>query len=204
MLAVKPNMIPTVCEELQSIVHKNNPLVISLATGITIHAIQHSLQTNKASLIRAMPNVAATVSAGVTGLFANDNVTAAQKMLAESLFRAVGTTHWLMHENQLDAITAISGSGPAYLFYLFEAMQKAAESFGLQKEIAQLLIAETATGAAKMALESGEDFHQLRQKVTSPKGTTQAAIDVLTSHQVDNTLVEAIKAAYDRAKVLSS
>ena len=151
-----------------------------------------------------MPNIASAVGAGTTGLFSTASVSEDQKTFAESLFRSVGATVWTNDENQLDVITAVSGSGPAYLFYIFEAMQKAAESLGFDSEQAKLLVAQTATGAAKMVMETSESFEQLRRFVTSEKGTTAAAISVFDQHNMQNIVIDAINAAFNRAKELST
>lgn len=203
VFAVKPWMMQTVCEEIKSIITKKNPLLISLVTGTKTQSILHWIHNESVSLIRTMPNIASAVSAGVTGLFANAVATAAQKEFAESLFRSVGATLWLNDESQLDIITAVSGSGPAYLFYIFEAMQKAAESLGLASDQAKLLVAQTATGAAKMVMERDESFEQLRRLVTAEKGTTAAATAVFDQHHTQTVVKDAIEAAYHRAKELS-
>ncbi len=203
VFAVKPWVMETVCGEIKKIMLVKKPLLISLVTGIKTTSIAHWLSHSHCALIRTMPNIASAVGAGATGLFANPHATADQKDFAESLFRSVGATLWLQNEDQLDVITAISGSGPAYLFYIFEAMQNAAESLGLSAAEAKLLVAQTATGAAKMVMETDESFDQLRRLVTAEKGTTAAAIGVLEQHDVQNTVKKAIEAAFQRAKELA-
>jgi pyrroline-5-carboxylate reductase len=150
-----------------------------------------------------MPNTPALVQTGATGLYANPIVSDAQKSLAENILRAVGLTIWVDNEKQLDAVTAVSGSGPAYFFMLMEAMQAAGEALGLKPEQARLLTIQTALGAAKMALESGEDCGVLRQKVTSPGGTTEAALKVFESSGCYDTVHQALEAAYNRANELA-
>lgn len=203
VLSVKPFMLKTVCEELKTVLHQKKPLLISIVTGVKTQTIAQWIQQDHCPIIRTMPNIAAAVGSGVTGLFAHGHVNEHQKTLAESLFRSVGTTIWMHDENQLDIITAISGSGPAYLFYIFEAMQKAAIGLGIDAKQAKLLVAQTATGAAKLAMETGESFEQLRRFVTSEKGTTAAAIDIFNHHHTQKIIEEAINAALKRAKELS-
>ena len=202
VFAVKPFVMKSVCESLKKTLQKKNNLLITVVTGTTTHSIaQWTGQTN---IVRTMPNVAASVGAGVTGLFANNDVSDDKKSFAETLFRSVGATTWVKEEGQLDAITAISGSGPAYFFYLCEAMQAAGVALGLDKNQSKLLVAETALGAAKMMIESGDDFHVLREKVTSDKGTTMAATTVFDQHDLKNITKMAVKAAFSRAKELAS
>lgn len=202
IFGVKPNMLQNVCDELKSIVQDKNPLCISLAAGVKTTTISTWLGLSTAGIIRTMPNIASAVGAGATALFATPSVSVEQKTFTESLFRSVGITLWTSDENQLDAVTPISGSGPAYLFYFFEAMQKTAESLGFEKEVAKLLVTQTAVGAAKLAMESGESFEDLRRFVTSEKGTTAAAIDVFEQHHLRDIVDEAMHAALKRAKEL--
>lgn len=203
VFAVKPWVMQSVCAELKKIVQEKKPLLISLVTGTKTARIVHWCEDEYAALIRTMPNIASAVGAGATGLFANAHATEDQKAFAESLFRSVGTTVWLQQEDQLDVITAISGSGPAYLFYIYEAMQKAAQSLGLNAEQAKLLVAQTATGAAKMVMETENSFEALRRLVTAEKGTTAAATQVFDQCDVHGIIKKAIQAAYHRAKELS-
>ncbi len=203
VFAVKPWVVETVCTEIKKIIQEKNPLLISLVTGIKTTSIIHWISHSHCALIRTMPNIASAVGAGATGLFANPHTTSDQKDFAESLFRSVGAAVWLQNEDQLDVITAVSGSGPAYLFYIFEAMQRAAESLGLSTEQAKLLVAQTATGAAKMVMETDESFEQLRRLVTAEKGTTAAAIEVFENHDTQNIVKKAIEAAFNRAKELA-
>jgi pyrroline-5-carboxylate reductase len=172
-------------------------------TGITTPTIAQWIDDKERPIIRTMPNIASAVSAGMSGLFANPYAQTEEKTFAESLFRSVGTTVWVDDENQLNIITAVSGSGPAYLFYFFDAMQKTAESLGLTPEQAKLLVSQTATGAAKMVMETGETFDQLRRFVTAEKGTTAAATSVFDQHNTKMIVDEAIRAALNRAKELS-
>ncbi len=203
VIAVKPGNVKKVCEEIKKIIPEKFPMIVSIATGIKIESIQQWLGSTECNIVRAMPNIAAAVTASATGLYAKSCVTTEQKNWAEGLFRSVGSTIWLESELQLDAITAISGSGPAYLFYVFEAMQAAAMALNIPENIAKWLVSETAISAATMASESDDTFHELREFVTSPKGTTRAALDVLDRYQVQGIFKDAIEAAFLRAKELT-
>ncbi|WP_243470187.1 pyrroline-5-carboxylate reductase, partial [Coxiella burnetii] len=202
VLAVKPHQIKMVCEELKDILSETKILVISLAVGVTTPLIEKWL--GKASrIVRAMPNTPSSVRAGATGLFANETVDKDQKNLAESIMRAVGLVIWVSSEDQIEKIAALSGSGPAYIFLIMEALQEAAEQLGLTKETAELLTEQTVFGAARMALETEQSVVQLRQFVTSPGGTTEQAIKVLESGNLRELFIKALTAAVNRAKELS-
>ena len=201
VLAVKPNVLPKVCEEIKAVVLQKKPLVISIAAGVPMQALSRWLDPT-ISIVRAMPNTPAAVSAGATGLFANDKTTDKQKDEAEALFRAVGVTVWAGVEKQMDLITAVSGSGPAYYFLVMEAMQEAAHRMGLSEESARLLSLQTVLGAARMAMESQHDVSQLRRSVTSPDGTTEAAIRVFENGNIKDLFEKAVRAAFQRAQEL--
>ncbi len=201
VLAVKPNILPEVCNELKDIVATKKPLIISVAAGVTESLLQKWLAC-EAQIIRAMPNTPAMVGASATGLYANDKVSDAQKDIAESIFRAVGIALWVDTEQQIDMVTAISGSGPAYCFLFMEIMQQAAETIGLPADVARLLVSQTALGAARMVMETSSDITELRQSVTSPKGTTEAAIKVMQAGQIHALITDALQAAYQRAQQL--
>ena len=143
------------------------------------------------------------VRSGATALFANSAVSKEQKNLAESILRAVGMTLWVDNEDLMDAVTALSGSGPAYFFLIMEALESAGEHLGLPRDTARLLTLQTAFGAAKMALESTEDLAELRQRVTSPGGTTERAIQVLRNHHLKTAFEEALLAAHQRSVELA-
>ena len=155
------------------------------------------------AIVRCMPNTPALVQSGATGLFANAYVSNQQRDLAESILRAVGITLWLERESLLDAVTALSGSGPAYFFLVMEAMQAAAEKMGISAADAQLLTLQTAFGAAKLALESRDQPVQLRKNVTSKGGTTEAALEVLMQGGLVELFDTALQAAEQRAKALA-
>jgi len=202
-LAVKPQILESVCQQLSATLQAKRPLVISIAAGVRSTDIDYWLGGNMA-IVRTMPNTPALIRSGATGLFANNAVNDAQKEQAEHILRAAGITVWVPNETDLDIVTAISGSGPAYYFLFMEAMQQAGQKLGLDEPTARLLTIQTAFGAAKMALESPDDCATLRQKVTSPNGTTEKAIQSFESHQLRETIEEAMKAAKDRAISLAN
>jgi len=203
VLAVKPQIMRNVTENLASNAQLSRPLFVSIAAGIREEALNRWLGGNQA-IVRCMPNTPALVQAGATGLYANPHVSESQRSAAESLLRAVGITVWFDDETKLDAVTAISGSGPAYFFLVMEAMQAAAEQLGLRPEEAHLLIVQTALGAAKLALESDDLPGELRQKVTSKGGTTEAALNVLTSGGLHDLFAQALQAAANRSRELAA
>ena len=203
LMAVKPHVLAEVCNELKPLIAKRSPLIISVASGVSSEKIEAWLG-GKPSIVRAMPNTPAAVSAGATGLFANAFASEAQKELAEMLFRAVGISVWLDEEKLIDSVIAVSGSGPAYCFLFMEAMQEAARSMGLDDEVARLLTSQTILGAARMVMETDQNVMQLRESVTSPHGTTQAAIDVFEAGNLRQLIADAMKAACDRSKEMAS
>lgn len=203
VLAVKPQIMRTVATDLASAVQRHRPLIVSVAAGIREAALNRWLGGNL-PIVRCMPNTPALVQAGATGLYANAQTSETQRSQAESLLRAVGVTLWLDNEEQLDAVTAISGSGPAYFFLVMEAMQTAAEQLGMPTEDAHLLIVQTALGAARLALESEELPAELRRKVTSKGGTTEAAIQVLTDGKLAELFAQALQAAAERSRQLAA
>lgn len=203
ILAVKPQLMEEVCKPLQGIIKMLDPLIISIAAGITIDNIKTWLDNKNIAIVRCMPNTPALVQTGMTGLFANAVVSPEQSNTAESILRAVGSTLWLDNEDALDAVTAVSGSGPAYYFLVMEAMQKAAQELGLSDEDARLLVLQTAFGAAKLALESSDDAATLRTRVTSKGGTTEAALNKLIGGGLTSLFEEAMVAAAIRSKELS-
>ncbi|RCX30326.1 pyrroline-5-carboxylate reductase [Thioalbus denitrificans] len=203
VLAVKPQVLPKVAAELAPVVQEHGTLVVSIAAGIRTTDLQRWLGAGVA-LVRTMPNTPALVKSGATALFATAAVTAAQRDQAESVLRAVGLTLWLENEEQMDAVTALSGSGPAYFFLVMEAMQGAAQAIGLPERTARLLTLQTAFGAAKMALESDEEPSLLRQRVTSPGGTTERALNVLEEGKLRELFRDALTSARDRSRELAA
>ena len=203
ILAVKPQQLAQVCTESASDVINSRPLVISIAAGVLSKDIESWLnnqqnQSNPA-LVRCMPNTPALVQSGATALFANKYVSDEQKTLAESILRAAGLTIWLDNESDMDAVTALSGSGPAYFFLVIDAMEKAGIQLGLDEKTAHLLAIQTAFGASKMALESNDSPETLRKKVTSPGGTTEKAIAVLQDGKLEALFAKALESARDRS-----
>ncbi len=202
VLAVKPQIMETVAREIAGPVQARRPLVISIAAGIRTIDLERWLGGNVA-LVRCMPNTPALVQSGATALFANARVTDERRDVAETILRAVGLTLWLDDEGQMDAVTALSGSGPAYFFLLIEALQAAGEQLGLPADSARLLALQTAFGAARMALESDEDAATLRRRVTSPGGTTERAIQTLEAGGIRDLIGRALQAARDRSHELA-
>lgn len=202
VLAVKPQVMREVAGGLAAKVQARQPLVISIAAGIRTSDLQRWLGGDCA-LVRCMPNTPALVQSGATAMFANSAANDDQKALAENVLRAVGLAVWVDNEAQMDAVTALSGSGPAYFFLVIEALQEAAQALGLDDKTARLLALQTAFGAAKMALESRDDAATLRQRVTSPGGTTETALSVLEQGGLRPLFNDALKAACDRSRELA-
>jgi pyrroline-5-carboxylate reductase len=203
LLAVKPQMMREVCLGLRAQVDAGAPLVISIAAGISLASLQAWLGP-KAKLVRTMPNTPSLIGAGITALFAQADVGDTDRARASLLLQAAGATVWVEHEALMDAVTATSGSGPAYFFLLIEAMQAAAMAQGLSATAARALVLNTAYGSAKMALASDEDASILRERVTSPGGTTAAALAVFESANFRGHVADAIAAATLRGKSLSA
>lgn len=203
VLAVKPQVMREVLEPLADLAQRTRPLVISIAAGIREAALNQWLGGNL-PIVRCMPNTPALVQTGATGLVANAQVSQAQRNLAESILRAVGITVWFAEEASIDSVTAVSGSGPAYFFLVMEAMQTAAQNLGMSAEDAQLLVVQTALGAARLALESGEPAAELRRKVTSKGGTTEAALKVLNDGGLPALFEQALQAAAQRSRELAA
>ncbi len=201
VLAVKPQALAAVAQGLAPALRAAQ-LVISIAAGVRVDSLRRWLNGH-AHIVRAMPNTPALVQAGATGLFAPPEVAPAQRALAESILRAVGLCVWVQREALLDAVTALSGSGPAYVFLVMEAMQAAGERLGLDAATSRLLTLETVLGAARLALESEQDIAELRERVTSPGGTTERGLEVLEAAGLRAAFARAIEAARDRAEELA-
>ena len=201
ILAVKPQTIDAVATELRPII--KNQLVISIAAGTPLSKL-NALLGEQLAIVRCMPNTPALVGEGITGMLANANVTAAQRSLAESILSVCGLVVWFESDDDLDKVTALSGSGPAYFFYLIESLVAAGESMGLSRDAALQLVVQTAVGASAMVAQDGNDPSQLRENVTSPGGTTEAALNHLAQQQVDQEFVAAVTAAYRRAQELAT
>lgn len=204
VLAVKPQIMKLVCEPLQDDLKNQDALIISVAAGVSITNLNLWLGEQAMPIVRCMPNTPALVQAGMTGLYANQEVSHDQHELAESILRAVGSTLWLSSEDKLDAVTAVSGSGPAYYFLVMEAMQDAGQKLGLTADESRLLVLQTAFGASKLALESEDDAGVLRQRVTSKGGTTEAALKTLIEGGLPDLFEDALKAAENRSVELKN
>lgn len=202
VLAVKPQVLREVAEGCAAAIQTKRPLVVSIAAGITQQSLSRWLGTDVA-VVRCMPNTPALVLTGATGMHANTNVDEEQRDLAENILRSVGVSLWVDQEAELDAVTAVSGSGPAYYFLLMEAMEEAAVALGMQENTARLLVQQTALGAAKIALESNESPEQLRKRVTSPGGTTEQAIQFFEQGGFRELVAGAVKAAHSRSIEMS-
>ncbi len=203
VIAVKPNRVETVLSELQASLQSKSPLLISIAAGIQIRDID-AWAGGGLPVVRAMPNTPALIQKGISGLHANEQVTTGHKQQAETILKAVGKVVWLPKEHDLNAVTAVSGSGPAYFFYLIEAIEQAAAELGLAADTAHQLATETAVGAALLAAQSSESASVLRQRVTSPGGTTEAAVKRLDSTAVKQHIIDAVRAASDRSIEMSN
>jgi len=200
ILAVKPQILKTVCLELQSSITKNQ-LVISIAAGIDCAALSRWLKTE--TIVRTMPNTPALIGEGASGLYAFRGVDTQQKQLAEALLSAVGICAWVREEAQIDAVTAVSGSGPAYFFLFIEAMIQSSIKLGLDKNTAQKLAIQTALGAGKLAQKSDVSVEELRKQVTSPKGTTEKAVESFINNDLFLTVDKAMQACAHRATELA-
>jgi pyrroline-5-carboxylate reductase len=198
VLAVKPQVMAEAASSIAAAVSANNSVVISIAAGVTIASMQLRLGP-QAAIVRCMPNTPALLRCGASGLFANDISSAQQRDFAHLILSAVGMTCWVDSEQELDAITALSGSGPAYFFLFIEAMIDAGRELGLDAEIATRLALQTCLGASRMALENDIDVVELRRRVTSPGGTTERAIQSFEKDGLRNVVARAMSAAADRA-----
>ena len=200
LLAVKPQQMREVCTSLRPFLKKQ--LVISVAAGLRLADLSRWLG-GYTKLIRAMPNTPALIGSGVTGLYALPSVTEAERLGAERIMSAVGSAVWVNEESQINAITAISGSGPAYVFLFIEALQQAAAEFGFSAKQARQLSIETVLGAAKLATLSSESASVLRERVTSKGGTTEAALKVMTKLGLKEAIIAGTKAANTRGGELA-
>lgn len=202
VLAVKPQVLAEVCRHLRPAVQKYRPVVISIAAGIRIAQIERWLDA-ALPVVRCMPNTPAMFGAGATGLYANGRVSAPQRAEAQHVLDAAGLSVWVHEEDQLDIVTALSGSGPAYFFLMVEALENAAFAQGMSRETARALATQTALGAGRMLVESGETAATLRKRVTSPNGTTQAALESFQADHFPAIVARAVDAARRRGVELS-
>ncbi|HJU71783.1 MAG TPA: pyrroline-5-carboxylate reductase [Paucimonas sp.] len=199
VLAVKPQQMRTVTAQL--LPHLSSQLVLSIAAGIRASDLSRWLN-GYAAIVRTMPNTPALIGKGITGMTAMAGVSAQQRDVADAIMRAVGATVWLDDEALIDPVTAISGSGPAYVFYFIEAMQQAAQEMGLSKEQGAQLAIATFAGAAQLAAQSSDPVDLLRERVTSKGGTTYAALTSMAASGVKEAIIRAAKAAAARGKEL--
>ena len=202
ILAVKPQQLAVVAPRLREVIQGRKPLVISIAAGVRTPTLATWLGNDRA-IVRSMPNLPAQLQVGASGLYAGDQVTTAERTLAERIFASVGAVVWVDSETDMDAVTAVSGSGPAYYFLMLEAMEDAAQSLGLSVDAARLLTLQTAQGAMEMVVQTGGKPSALRAQVTSPGGTTAAAIEVFEQGKLRELFKQAMTAAYDRSKALA-
>jgi len=199
VLAVKPQQLREVCFQVTQIL--STQLIISIAAGIRSSDISHWMN-NYQAIVRVMPNTPAQIQAGISALYALTSVSEEQHEQATAILTAVGKTLWLDDESKMDAVTAISGSGPAYVFYLIEALQEAAISLGLQRDEAEVLALQTFAGAGLLAAQSTTNIETLRAQVTSKGGTTEQGILALENAGIKNIMLLAAKAAADRSRTL--
>lgn len=199
VLAVKPQVLGTVLKPLAGLLA--GKLIISVVAGAEIATIAALSGTDR--IVRVMPNTPALVQTGAHGLYADSHVNAQDRELASQIMAATGLTIWVNSESQIDAVTAVSGSGPAYFFYLMESMIRAGKNMGLDEKVATALTLQTALGAAQMAITSSNTPAELRKNVTSPNGTTQAALEVFDRAQISQNIQSALAAAQKRSQELA-
>ena len=203
ILAVKPQTMGEICESLKQHI-KNDALILSIAAGQSITSFEKYFGSNQ-PIIRAMPNTPAAISKGMTVAVANNKATEPQKQLAQNLMECAGKFEWIDDETLMDAVTALSGSGPAYVFHLIETLAKSGEKIGLNPDTAMTLARQTIIGSAALADNDADtSAATLRQNVTSPGGTTEAALDILMDNRIQKIFDEALTAARDRGKELNS
>ncbi len=200
VLAMKPKDVKAGLDGVQHFIHKQ--VIVSVLAGISIHTITNILG-KEAAIVRAMPNTSAAILKSATAIAGSSNVTLHQMNTCKKLFEAIGICK-IVEENQLDAVTGLSGSGPAYIYYLVEAMEKAAVEVGLDPFVARDLIVQTLLGASEMIAVSDKHPSQLRKEVTSPNGTTEAGISILKERQVEDAFISCIKRATERSEELKA
>jgi pyrroline-5-carboxylate reductase len=202
LFAVKPQILKSVCNELRETIQKTKPLIISIAAGPSIQDIDQWLGGNM-TIVRVMPNQPAMIDQGVSAMFANSLTQPKNCLLAEKIMSSVGKALWLEKESQMDAVTAISGTGPAYFYLLIDVMIEAAIKNGMNPEIARILAVETARGASALSASSSETMTSMIERVRSPGGTTMAALEYLDSKEARKIFSKAIDVARERAKELA-
>jgi pyrroline-5-carboxylate reductase len=202
VLAVKPQMMPAIRDGLRDTLQRQRPLLISIAAGVRLDQLERWF--GALPIVRCMPNTPALIGAGATGLCANARVSAPQRAQAQHILDAAGTTRWIDDERLMDTVTALSGSGPAYFFALVEALEDAAAAQGLPRDTARALAVQTCLGAGRMLAESGEAPGELRRRVTSPNGTTQAALESFAADGLPAIVARAVAAATRRGEELAA
>lgn len=202
IFAIKPQAMEAIVRPLTTPIQNKKPLIISIAAGIREARIQEWLG-GKVAIVRSMPNTPSLIGCGAAALYANRFTSPTQRKLAEAIMRCVGLAVWLDEESQMDAVTALSGSGPAYFFLLIEALQQAGIALGLPEDTARVLSLQTAYGAARLAQESGEPVALLRKRVTSPGGTTEKALQILEKAEFHNIIALALHEAKKRSEELA-
>lgn len=198
ILAVKPQVMAEAADSIASGIQNNGAVTISIAAGVTISSMQARLG-KRAAIVRCMPNTPALLGCGASALFANNQASNQQREHALSILSAVGLATWVPSEQALDAVTALSGSGPAYFFLFMEAMIQEGVNLGLDRETASLLTMQTALGASRMAQENDLELDELRRRVTSPGGTTERAVESFQQSKLETVVAKAMQAAADRA-----
>lgn len=198
ILAVKPQVMADAVQSISAAVRDSGAVIISIAAGVTIASMQARLGAD-AAVVRCMPNTPALLGCGASALYANHRASAQQRDHAEAILSAVGICSWVEQESDLDAITALSGSGPAYFFLFMEAIIAAGRELGLDAGTAQRMTLQTALGAARMGLESEVELAELRRRVTSPGGTTERAVQSFQQDRIEDVVLRAMRAAADRA-----
>ena len=202
MLGVKPQGMKALLEDVSSSLDAQQHLLISLAAGITMNSLEQ-WTSSEFAIVRSMPNTPSLLREGVTGLIANQQVNDEQKSLTDTIFSATGIAQWVVTEDMIDAIIAVSGSGPAYFFLFMEAMKQTGIELGFDEETAGRLTVQTALGAARMAQEENVDIAELRRRVTSPNGTTEQAIKTFQQGNLQGLVDKSMKAAVKRAQEMA-
>lgn len=198
VIAVKPQVLDEIFTPIASNI-PDHSCILSIAAGKSLYTLENIFGSHR-PIIRCMPNTPAAISKGVSVCVSNLNTRNAQRKIVDALLNATGSSLWIDNENLMDAVTALSGSGPAYVFYFIECLAKAGEEIGLDPETAMSLARQTVIGSAALSeFDSGTSAEQLRKNVTSPNGTTHAALNVLMDGTMQNTLNKALKAARDRS-----
>ncbi|MHC8440619.1 MAG: pyrroline-5-carboxylate reductase [Candidatus Eutrophobiaceae bacterium] len=204
ILAVKPSSIKDLLVSVKgSLEQQTPPLIISIAAGLRLDALARWASINFLPIVRAMPNTPAQIGLGVTGMSANESVTDSHRKLADMIMGCVGEVFWCEEEALLDAVTAVSGSGPAYFFLFMECLEVAAVKHGLSPTLARKMVLETAEGAVSLAKSSSLSFADLRLQVTSLGGTTEYAVAAFKQNGLENCVSSAVAAAHERSKELS-